>query len=290
MLNLPGWELEVPHVFAKEDRHPQDVVMVCKQFWASDRLAQPPLLWIPHAWFARLKRVPWARNDRNPLSDRQCKEYRQTAVAVIKKPWCLLRAGAYLDEWVANNTAGTYGWPPHLGFLADAPCEPSWASEMAVEWRDYAPAPPVRINIGPERNQKKARLAVPEDVVLPADVEAGVDLRLPEDDGWLPEENVVLPADVEAGDPLAPAPPAGPELGGIAAAPAPHPGPVLHRPAAAVLRRAAAAPAPTLNMGLRLGCSKCRRASGGCVQCRPLAWRQARVAREARLALARSSS
>ena len=186
-------------------------------------------------------------------------------MAVIKKPWCLLRAGAYLDEWVANNTAGVYGWPPHLGFLADAPCEPpSWASEMAAEWRDYAPAPPVRINIGPERNQKKARLAVPEDVVLPADVEAG--------------------------DPLAPAPPAGPELGGIAAAPAPHLGPVLRRPAAAVPRRSAAAPAPTLNMGLRLGCSKCRGASGGCAQCRPMAWMQARVARAARLALARSSS
>ena len=182
----------------------------------------------------------------------------ETAVAVIKKPWCLLRAGAYLDEWVANNTAGTYGWPPHLGFLADAPCEPSWASEMAVEWRDYAPAPPVRINIGPERNKKKARLARPEDVVLPADVEDGVDLELPEDDGGLPEEKFVLPSDVEAGDiaalSLAPAPPAGPELGGIAAAPAP---PVLCRPVAAVLCRPAAVPALTLNMGLRLGCSKC---------------------------------
>lgn len=74
-LNLPGWELEVPLAFQKMERHPQDVVMVCKQFWASDRLAQPPLLWIPHAWFARLKRVPWARNDRNTLTDRQCKEY-----------------------------------------------------------------------------------------------------------------------------------------------------------------------------------------------------------------------
>ncbi len=183
---------------------------------------------------------------------------------------------------MTNNTHGTYGWPPHLGFLADAPCEPSWASEMAVEWQDYAPAPPVRINIGPERrHQKKARLAGPEDVVLP-DVEDGVDLGLPEDDGGLPKENVVLPADVEAG-PLAPAPPTGP--GGIAAAPAPHPGPV-RRPAAAVLRRAA--PAPT-NMGLRLGCSKCRWGPKGCGQCKSLAWRQARVAREAGLA-ARSSS
>ena len=184
----------------------------------------------------------------------------------MKKPWCLLRAGAYLEQWVANNAAGTYGWPPDLGFLVNMMGEPSWTSDMAVEWRDYAPQPPVRITIGPERNKKKARLARPEDVMLPAGVEDGVDLELP--------EHV---EDVEAG----------PELGGIAAAPAP---PVLCRPAAAVLRRPAAAPAPTLNMGLRLGCSKCRWASGGCVQCRPLAWRQARVAREARLALARSSS
>ena len=199
----------------------------------------------------------------------------------VKKLWGLLHVGAYLEEWVANNTAGTYGWPLHLGSLSDVPCEPSWVSEMAVEWRDYVPGPPVRINIGPERNKKKARLARPEDVMLPAGVEDGVDLELSEDDGGLPEENFVLPSDVEAG----------PELGGIAAAPAP---PVLCRPVAAVLCRPAAVPALTLNMGLRLGCSKCRGVSGGCVQCRPLAWRQARVAREAcreaRLALARSSS
>ena len=178
---------------------------------------------------------------------------------------------------MANNTAGTYGWPLHLGSLSDVPCEPSWASVMAVEWRDYVPGPPVRINIGPERNKKKARLARPEDVVLPAGVEDGVDLELPEDDGGLPEENFVLPSDVEAG----------PELGGIAAAPAP---PVLRRPAAVVLCRPAAARASPKRMGLRLGCSKCRYQSSGCVQCRPLAWREARVAREARLDLARSIS
>ena len=222
----------------------------------------------------------------------------------MKKPWSFGRAGAYLEQWVANNAAGTYGWPPDLGFLVNMMGEPSWASDMAVEWRDYAPAPPVRITIGPERNKKKARLARPEDVVLPPDVEDGVDLELPED----VEDVMVLPSDVEDGVDLelpedvedgvdlelpehVEDVEAGPELGGIAAAPAP---PVLRRPAAAVLRRPAAARAPPVNMGLRLGCSKCRNASGGCVQCRPLAWRQARVAREAcceaRLALARSSS
>ena len=109
-LNLPGWELDVPPMFKDVARHPQDVVMVCKQFWASDRLAQPPLLWIPHAWFVRLSQIPWARVDRNTLSDRQVEEYRKTAAAVVLKPRCLLRAGIYLkmggrqrcwDLWVA---------------------------------------------------------------------------------------------------------------------------------------------------------------------------------------------
>ena len=45
-LHLPGWELEVPDLYKDTIRHPRDVVMVCKQFWASDRLAQPPLLWL----------------------------------------------------------------------------------------------------------------------------------------------------------------------------------------------------------------------------------------------------
>ena len=66
-LNLPGWELDVPPVFQDTVRHPQDVVMVCKQFWTVNRLAQPPLLWIPHSWFDRLEQIPWARRERNPL-------------------------------------------------------------------------------------------------------------------------------------------------------------------------------------------------------------------------------
>ena len=90
-----------------------------------------------------------------------------TTLAIIKKLWCLPHVGAYLEEWVANNTAGTYGRPLHLGSLSDVPCEPSWVSEMAVEWRDYVLGLPVRINIGPERNNKNVCLAKPEDVMLP---------------------------------------------------------------------------------------------------------------------------
>ena len=72
-LKLPGWELEIPALFKDTTRHPRDVIMVCKQFWASDQLAQPPLLWCPHGLYAPLTQVPWARKDRNVMSERQMK-------------------------------------------------------------------------------------------------------------------------------------------------------------------------------------------------------------------------
>ena len=121
-LKLPGWELEIPALFKDTTRHPRDVVMVCKQFWASDQLAQPPLLWCPHSWYAQLRQVPWARRDRNRLSERQVKEYKKTTESVVQKPWCLLRARAYLEKWVADNQAGTDGGPPTIPLLTDMVC------------------------------------------------------------------------------------------------------------------------------------------------------------------------
>ena len=33
--------------------------------------------------------------------------------------------------------------------------EPVWAEDMAVEWQEYAPAPPVRIEVGPARKRNR---------------------------------------------------------------------------------------------------------------------------------------
>ena len=75
---------------------------------------------------------------------------------MVQKPWCLLRAGAYLDKWVADNQAGTYGVPPTIPVLTDmVRCATVWGEDMAVEWRDYAPAPPVRIEVGPARKRNR---------------------------------------------------------------------------------------------------------------------------------------
>ena len=72
----------------------------------------------------------------------------KTAKVVVQKPWSLLRAGHYLEKWVADNQAGTYGAPPTIPLLTTMRlCAPDWGEDMAVEWKDYAPAS-VRIQVG----------------------------------------------------------------------------------------------------------------------------------------------
>ena len=92
------------------------------------------------------------------------KEYTKTAKMVVQKPWSLLRAGRYLDKWVADNQAGTYGAPPTIPLLTTRPlCAPDWEEEMAVEWQNYAPAPPV----GSARQEKcgdRPRDVIPQSV------------------------------------------------------------------------------------------------------------------------------
>ena len=88
------------------------------------------------------------------MSAKQVKEYKKTAVAVVQKPWCLLRAGAYLEKWVADNQAGTYGAPPTIPLLTSmVGSKPVWAEGMDVEWQEYAPVPPVRIQVGPPKKR-----------------------------------------------------------------------------------------------------------------------------------------
>ena len=56
---------------------------------------------------------------------------------------------------MADNQAGTFGAPPTIPLLTDkASCEPVWGQDMAVEWQDYAPAPPVRMEVGPAKKRR----------------------------------------------------------------------------------------------------------------------------------------
>ena len=209
------------------------------------------------------------------MSHRQVHEYKKTAVAVVQKPWCLVRVGAYLEKWVADNQAGTYGFPPTIGLLTDAVCsEPTWGHDMAVEWRDYAPVAPVRIEVGPAR--KRAYI---EPQPAPALLEPADDAEEPVDAGALvlpepaDEDDLAGFLEFGGGNAVAPAPaPAAPRATAVVA--------VAPVPKAPVLRRPAAAPAPTAR-GMQLGCSRCRWSKHGCSKCRKVEWRQRRADREA---------
>ena len=211
----------------------------------------------------------------------------------------MLRAGAYLEKWVADNQAGTYGAPPTIPLLTDrASCAPVWGEDMAVEWQDYAPAPPVRIEVGPAKKRRVEPRTVcgdrPRDVI--PQVPGADALALPppvSGDDEMGSDSSTSSADPQpalgAGAPALPAPPPLPAAAAAAA--------LAARPAAKARGKArgkahakahpkahakARAKAHPKARGMQLGCSKCRWTS--CSVCRDLEWRQRRAAREARAA------
>ena len=182
---------------------------------------------------------------------------------------------------------------------------------MAVEWQDYTPAPPVRIEVGPAKKRRVVPRTVcgdrPRDVI--PQVPGADALALPppvSGDDEMGFDSSISSADPQpglgAGAPALPAPP--PLLSGwcsspshlaqrrpatAAAAPAARPAtgakargkahPQAHAKARAKAHPKAHAKAAQ-SRGMQLGCSKCRWTS--CSVCRDLEWRQRRAAREAR--------
>ena len=91
----PEWE--------KLEEHDQDTILLCKQFLHSSECSQAPLLMMPYSLVAD-KPVPEILiNPRNKLPERSVHEFQKTAKALGSAPWELVKAQAYLEEWVANN-------------------------------------------------------------------------------------------------------------------------------------------------------------------------------------------
>ena len=246
--------------------------MVCKQFWPDDRLAQPPLLWIPHSRFALLGMCPTAPQDRNTLADSHNKEYKKTAVEVVKSPWSLHRAGAYLLGWVADNEARKFAKPPAILFFREEP-PAVWAEEIVVEWRDYAPLPPVAITIRPARKRPREEPAGCVAAPLPPD---------PDDDGGEEPAQSQHASDHRKGQITVAAAGPGVRLASGPCAPAAAPLPAVPEvpPLPPAVPPPARAPAPQA-MGMSLGCSRCRFSPRGCVTCRSEEYRLQRLRREA---------
>ncbi len=75
--------------------HPDDAVLLVKQFLSSSGLSQRPLLIIPVDMLSKLK-GPLMPADRNKLSPKELSEFRSTATKVAAHPWELQRAAGYL--------------------------------------------------------------------------------------------------------------------------------------------------------------------------------------------------
>ena len=113
VLHLQGWDLQVPAVLKDYPEHPDDVIMLAKEFWSSESLAHPPML----VWPCGLKgllpgRLPGSVCPRNKMGDRELREFRKTATKVNEAPWGLLAAATYLTQWCDRNVAGMELAPP----------------------------------------------------------------------------------------------------------------------------------------------------------------------------------
>ena len=82
-MQLEGWSIHEPEVFAHLDKSPLDVVMCAKQWWPDPHLAQPPTVVFPHLLMDRLAREgPSKLKERNVMGERAVKEYEKTAQQV----------------------------------------------------------------------------------------------------------------------------------------------------------------------------------------------------------------
>ncbi len=145
-----------------------DAVLLAKHWMSSRALSQAPLLLLPSHAVASLDWQSLQTAQRNELLPRAASEYQKTACSVAAEPWRLLRASAYLLDWVDRNTRGDLGKPPLLHFVAMGPHE--FGPEAVVSeptWVDFAlDAPrkvavvaklPRRRVVGKTRPEEKAR-------------------------------------------------------------------------------------------------------------------------------------
>ena len=83
--------------------HPKDVIMIVKERMHDDALSQPPFLFITNERLEALPKEPAKVRPRNPIPEKEQKEYLKTASAVAQHPWDLHRGAAYLRNWVEHN-------------------------------------------------------------------------------------------------------------------------------------------------------------------------------------------
>ena len=104
--------------------HPNDVILLVKQWVHSSALSQNPKMFFQHS---KLLDVPnkMEKMVHNRLSKRELEEFRKSAKAYLKKPWNMEIASIYLNEYCRRNEeqehGGTHNSPPYPHTLVPTP-------------------------------------------------------------------------------------------------------------------------------------------------------------------------
>ena len=151
--------LVVPHDFSSEQAHPNDCVLLLKQWVCSHELAQPPILLLPHSRLANLTPDTLVPLKRNALSSKALKEYRKTAKKIAEKPWNLKEGADYLQDWTSRNEDKIADQPAPCNFVRQGrhPSEATSSMTLPSGWENYAPGAPrvVEIKTAVTSAQKK---------------------------------------------------------------------------------------------------------------------------------------
>ena len=133
--------------------HPNDIILLTKDFMRSDELAQPPMV------FARHDRLEACRNQsfsslqlgpRTRLTEEAVKEYGKTIASLKKAPWKLTRAASYLSTWISENQNAEIIRKSDIRVVKplaqsrvffNGPSEPTLSPQhtLEVDWKEFAP-------------------------------------------------------------------------------------------------------------------------------------------------------
>ena len=147
------------HDFSSEQAHPNDCVLLLKQWMSSQELAQPPVLLLPHSRLANLTPDTLVPLERNALASNALKEYRKTAKKIAEKPWNLKEGADYLQDWTSRNEDKIADQPAPCNFVRHGrhPSEATSSMTLPSGWENYAPRAPRVVEIKTAVSAQKKR-------------------------------------------------------------------------------------------------------------------------------------
>lgn len=221
--------------FNQYDEHPDDAILLVKLLKSSRQLSQRPLLLFPVALHKKLEGISLKPAERNPLPDKELKEFERTARIIQNYPWSLNKGADYLRQLCARSAADDWLPPPPI--LDVTPLDS--ALELPTshhDWESFAPLPPRTVFVAAKAKGKSKATAV------------------------------------KAKGKVQPGPKAKAKGGGKAKAQPAMPPPPVPEGAAKGKAKGKAKAAPAMPVApavpVAYGCSKCRWAARGCAKCR----------------------